>query len=110
MNYFGVAPDLLPSTRLTSRQKVIPGITIMVKLNTIAFKVTDEQESFIRRTARARNTSVSELVRSAVLSLETKPGAEYWERFRAFRKKMAAEIKPFTDSEIRELINRGRKY
>ena len=82
----------------------------MVKLNTIAFKVTDEQESFIRRTALARNTSVSELVRSAVLSLETKPDAEYWARFHAFRKKMAAQIKPFTDSEIRELINRGRKY
>ena len=82
----------------------------MVKLNTIAFKVTDEQESFIRRTARARNTSVSELVRGAVLSLETKPDAEFWERFHDLRRRVALKNKGKPPLDFKKLINQGRKY
>jgi len=101
---------LSPFARLTFQKKVIPSITIMVKLNTIAFKVTDEQESFIRRTAQARNTSVSELVRSAVLSLETKPDADYWERFRDLRRRVALQNKGKPPLDFKKLINQGRKY
>lgn len=89
---------------------VIPSITIMVKLKTIAFKVTKEQESAIRRMAEARNSSVSELIRDAVFSLETKPGTDFWKHLGDLRQRIAAQNKGKQPVNFKELINQGRKY